>query len=169
MEQSVAAAELESALAALEDVRLGAASFRDTVTEWRERCGTPLISSALAHADDRASSRHRFSTTKELVYPNGISLLNLKNHTLLSYLHHLVALCALRLTAQSLGSQAGEQVVAQLVKDRLVLDKIAPLESKLRYQIEKLVRKADTAAEPQNDEDMLNGTFNVTPCSHHRG
>lgn len=66
---------------------------------------------------------------------------------------------ALKLQARSLTSKEGAQVVTALVKLRVVLEKIAPLEQRLKYQIEKLVRKADQADEPQDDEDVVNGAW----------
>lgn len=44
-----------------------------------------------------------------------------------------------------------------LVKLRIVLEKIGPLEGKLKYQIEKLVRKADQADEGVDEDDVANG------------
>jgi len=107
---------------------------------------------------------HRLNSTAELTYPSGISLLSLKNHLLLSYLHHLVALFTLKLSSTSLTSTEGGQVVASLVKLRVVLEKVAPLEQKLKYQVEKLVRKADQAAEGADQEDVLNGMFQTLTC-----
>lgn len=99
---------------------------------------------------------YRLSTSAELTYPTGISLLSLKNHLLLSYLHHLTTLFSLRLTSQPLKDNS---IVDSLVKLRVVLEKISPLEGKLKYQIEKLVRKADLAAEGGDDEDIVNGSL----------
>ncbi|PWN48592.1 hypothetical protein IE53DRAFT_389183 [Violaceomyces palustris] len=76
-------------------------------------------------------------------YPKGISLLTLKNETLLDYLHHLVLLSSHRLLGNSLVDAMGSQLVKGLVRLRLVLEKIKPLESRLRYQVDKLLRAAD--------------------------
>jgi U3 small nucleolar ribonucleoprotein protein LCP5 len=83
--------------------------------------------------------------------------LSLKNQLLLSYIHHLVAIFSLKLTSTSLTSAEGTDVVNSLVKLRVVLEKISPLEGKLKYQIEKLVRKADQAAEGADEDDVANG------------
>lgn len=99
----------------------------------------------------------RNASTSELSYPLGISLLSLKNQLLLSYIHHLVAIFSLKLTSTSLTSAEGTDVVNSLVKLRVVLEKISPLEGKLKYQIEKLVRKADQAAEGADEDDVANG------------
>ncbi|KAI5478994.1 myosin heavy chain [Pseudohyphozyma bogoriensis] len=103
------------------------------------------------------------SSTGELSYPSGISLLSLKNHLHLSYLHHLSSLLSLRLHSKSLTSPEGVQLVNGLVKLRVVLEKIGPLEGKLKYQIEKLVRKADAAAEGGDEEDVVNDPLAFRP------
>ncbi|ORY90754.1 hypothetical protein BCR35DRAFT_274744 [Leucosporidium creatinivorum] len=107
--------------------------------------------------------KHSLASTSELTYPTGISLLSLKNQLLLSYLHHLLAFFQLKLTSQSLTSTEGQEVVASLVKLRVVLEKISPLEGKLKYQIEKLVRKADQAAEGADDDDVANDPLAFRP------
>ncbi|GAA5829057.1 hypothetical protein JCM11251_004110 [Rhodosporidiobolus azoricus] len=110
--------------------------------------------------------KDRLASTNELSYPSGISLLSLKNHLLLSYLHHLVALFSIKLSSRSLASTEGPaDVVQQLVKLRVVLEKVAPLEQKLKYQVEKLVRKADQFDEEgaQGEEDVLNDPLAFRP------
>jgi len=91
---------------------------------------------------------------------DGISLLSLKHHIMLSYLQALTLLCAQRVLGQSLndraststqpfssserearGSQPGD-LVDSLIENRIVLEKVKTLESKMRYQIQKLVRLA---------------------------
>ncbi|KAK1996291.1 Sas10/Utp3/C1D family protein [Colletotrichum falcatum] len=84
---------------------------------------------------------------------NGISLLDTKNELLLSYLQNLVFLILLKLrNAKKQSGQNGnaddttEAVVKKLVELRLYLEKgVRPLEDKLRYQIEKILRTADDA------------------------
>ena len=85
---------------------------------------------------------------------DGISLLDVKNELLLSYLQNLVFLILLKLRQSKNGgpkSKAEERklddlVVKKLVELRLYLEKGArPLEDKLRYQIDKMLRAADDA------------------------
>ncbi|GAA6007906.1 hypothetical protein JCM11491_006532 [Sporobolomyces phaffii] len=134
-------ADLDQVRTLLADVRLGAESVREAAKGWKDR----------------------LASTAELSYPSGISLLSLKNHLLLSYLHHLVALFSLKLSSTSLTSTEGTQVVSALVKLRVVLEKVAPLEQKLKYQVEKLVRKADQAAEGADEQDVLNDPLAFRP------
>ncbi|KAK1585506.1 Sas10/Utp3/C1D family protein [Colletotrichum navitas] len=84
---------------------------------------------------------------------NGISLLDTKNELLLSYLQNLVFLILLKLRNAKIQSNRNgnaddttETVVKKLVELRLYLEKgVRPLEDKLRYQIEKILRAADDA------------------------
>ena len=87
---------------------------------------------------------------------NGLSLLDVKNELLLSYLQDLVFLILVKLRQSRHGAQKtrtdsdkgisdmGDAVVNRLVQLRLYLEKgVRPLEDKLRYQIEKVLRAAD--------------------------
>lgn len=79
---------------------------------------------------------------------NGISLLDVKNELLLSYLHNVVFLALIKLRSGPLdgskkGGEVGSEVVRDLVKLRLLLEKgVKPLETKLKYQIDKVVAAA---------------------------
>ncbi|KAF8520157.1 hypothetical protein BU17DRAFT_75716 [Hysterangium stoloniferum] len=104
---------------------------------------------------------------------DGISLLSLKHHMLLSYMQSLTLLSAHRILGHSLsartqppepfthpnrgerGNGAGD-VVDTLLEDKAVLEKVKQLENKMRYQIEKLVKIAeesvtDASADIVND------------------
>lgn len=88
---------------------------------------------------------------------DGLSLLDVKNELLLSYLEHMVFLIVLKLRNASSASGAesesdlslensdlGQSVVKKLVELRLYLEKgVRPLEEKLRYQVEKALRAAE--------------------------
>ncbi|CRK42159.1 hypothetical protein BN1708_008681, partial [Verticillium longisporum] len=85
---------------------------------------------------------------------NGISLLDVKNELLLSYLQNLVFLILLKLrnaktpakNDDDSADNATEPIVRKLVELRLFLEKgVRPLEEKLRYQIDKILRAADDA------------------------
>lgn len=79
---------------------------------------------------------------------NGISLLDVKNELLLSYLHNVVFLVLVKLRSKPLdgnkkGGEVGSEVIRDLVKLRLLLEKgVKPLETKLKYQIDKVVAAA---------------------------
>lgn len=90
----------------------------------------------------------RLQATDEMTYPSGISLMSAKNDTLLSYLQQLAVLMLARMEGEELPTEA----VKGLVRDRVIVEKMRPLESKLRYQVEKLLRKAESAASHANED-----------------
>ncbi|ORX69524.1 hypothetical protein DL89DRAFT_267721 [Linderina pennispora] len=75
----------------------------------------------------------------ELATGNGISFLEVKHHTLLSYISGLAQFSLMKLHGQQIN---GHKVVRDLVEDRTVLEKMKPLEQRLKYQIDKLLRNA---------------------------
>ncbi|KAE9978019.1 hypothetical protein EG328_001723 [Venturia inaequalis] len=81
---------------------------------------------------------------------NGISLLDLKNELFLSYLQNLVFLILLKLRHatdsenDSKSLELNEEATKKLVALRLYLEKgVKPLEGRLAYQINKVVKAAD--------------------------
>lgn len=85
---------------------------------------------------------------------DGISLLDVKNELLLSYLQNLIFLILVKLRKAKEAdasdsddeSSVDNEVVKKLVELRLYLEKgVRPMEDKLRYQIEKVLRAADDA------------------------
>ncbi|KAK0210215.1 hypothetical protein DFS33DRAFT_269929 [Desarmillaria ectypa] len=101
---------------------------------------------------------------------DGISLLSLKNHVLLSYMQSLLLLSCRRALSHSLATRSPPQrpfsdpdrdargdgpgdLVDSMIEGRIVLEKIKVLEGRMRYQIDKLVRlaKDDAAVDVTND------------------
>ncbi|PWY98382.1 hypothetical protein BCV70DRAFT_38455 [Testicularia cyperi] len=116
-----------------------------------EKTTTGLDTSLRAFERDMASS----STSQDFAYADGISLFSVKNDALLDYLHHLVALCVWKISGRSLKSGADQragQLVTNLVKLRLMLEKTRPLENRLKYQTDKLLRAA-----ADNDKEIMSG------------
>jgi len=107
------------------------------------------------------------SSSSDLDTKDGISLLSLKHHLMLSYLQSLVLLTSRRALGHTLaertppsasfsvpdrparGSGVGDRIDS-MVEARLVLEKIKVLEGRMQYQIEKLVRVAEAPAANQN-------------------
>lgn len=76
----------------------------------------------------------------------GISLLDVKNDLLLSYLQNLAFLVVIRLRHDSGDDTVRSEVIKKLVEVRVYLERgVRPLEGKLKYQIDKVVRAADDA------------------------
>ncbi|KAI9833731.1 MAG: hypothetical protein M1819_003464 [Sarea resinae] len=115
---------------------------------------------------------------------DGISLLDTKSELLLSYLQNLVFLIILKLRnhAQTVGTadrvngaqekvpngkggatetQLADEVVKKLVELRVYIERgVRPLEGRLKYQIDKVLRAADDVARSnaQKDAAAANGT-----------
>ncbi|XP_013794149.1 neuroguidin-like isoform X2 [Limulus polyphemus] len=73
----------------------------------------------------------------DLPTKKGITILEVKNHMLLSYLTNLTFLMWRKLNGQKI---SGETAVERLAEYRTVLEKIRPIEQKLKYQIDKLIK-----------------------------
>ncbi|CZR62181.1 related to RNA binding protein LCP5 [Phialocephala subalpina] len=90
---------------------------------------------------------------------DGISLLDVKNELFLSYLQNLVFLIILKLRhhkgdIEEQDEGLDDSVVKKLVELQVYLEKgVRPLESKLKYQIDKVLRAADDA---KRAEDAAN-------------
>lgn len=97
---------------------------------------------------------------------DGISLLDVKNEVLLSYLQNLVFLILLKIrnsksSDNADNSEIDESVRSKLVELRLYLEKGArPLEEKLRFSIERFLRTASDAQREEKakeESERLNG------------
>ncbi|KAI1826452.1 U3 small nucleolar ribonucleoprotein lcp5-like protein [Xylaria intraflava] len=93
---------------------------------------------------------------------NGVSLLDVKNELLLSYLQNLVFLILIKIRNAKGGESnssenstvISDHVVKKLVELRLYLEKgVRPLEERLRFQLDKIIRAADDA---DRNEEMEN-------------
>lgn len=130
-----------------------------------------LLSSFTTALDSAAS----VVPAEESILPpaNGISLLNVKNELLLSYIQHLTFLLLLKLRQSprvkdivkpEADDVEQEAVVKKLVELRVYLEKgVRPLEGRLKYQIDKVVNAvedADRAAQQQQQQTskLTNGT-----------
>lgn len=144
--------------------------FSTMETQYEEFCERlETMTNSMAAA--RVSLHSLQQKSQKFDMSNGISLLSLKHQVFISYLRSLVLVSSRRLLGHSLlersppklpfsaqnrdrrGSRAGDLVDA-MIEGRIVLEKIDALESKMRYQIEKLIRLAD---EPAQGTDVIEG------------
>lgn len=93
---------------------------------------------------------------------DGVSLLDVKNELLLSYLQNLVFLILLKIRnaknghSSSKSDDLSETVVKKLVELRLYLEKgVRPLEEKLRFQLDKILRAADNSDRSAQQAEVL--------------
>jgi len=121
-------------------------------------------------ADSFVAAKDAFPEDVESFTPpaDGISLLDVKNDLLLSYLQHLVFLILFRLkndpTPANESTNLGTQVTKKLIELRAYLDRgVRPLEGRLRYQIDKVLRAAEDADRAAARKAQVNGTSQRRP------
>lgn len=93
---------------------------------------------------------------KDLNTSKGISLLDVKCHTLISYLMDLTNVLVDKCKFQSIQDNPS---VERLVEQRTVLERIRPLEFKIKYQIDKLVKTALSGSVDPNDPDRFRASI----------
>lgn len=117
-----------------------------------------LLSTLMASLGDAVSILPK--ETALLPSKDGLSLLDTKNELFLSYVQNLVFLILVKLRHTSLKAASDEQaqdvaelnhdVVKKLAELRLYLDKgVKPLEARLKYQVDKIIKAADEVNQPR--------------------
>ncbi|XP_043284486.1 neuroguidin isoform X2 [Venturia canescens] len=84
----------------------------------------------------------------EVSTDKGLSFLEMKYHMLLSYLINLTYVVLRKCSGERI---EGDPSIDRLVEIRTVLEKIRPIDQKLKYQIDKLVKTAVTGTTGNND------------------
>ncbi|XP_042204904.1 neuroguidin-like [Homarus americanus] len=92
----------------------------------------------------------------ELNTAKGLSLLELKNQSFLSYMGNLTYLTLRKLKGAKIEDDPS---VDRLVETRTVLERIRPLEDKLKYQIDKHVKVAADGVVTGDDPSRLKGNI----------
>ncbi|KAF9311019.1 hypothetical protein BG003_007850 [Podila horticola] len=77
--------------------------------------------------------------TKEIDTSKGLSFLEVKYHILLEYITNLSFVMYRKLSGESIQDHPA---IHSLIEERTILEKMKPVEQKLKYQIDKLVRAA---------------------------
>ncbi len=84
---------------------------------------------------------HNRLNSGEISTEKGISFLEVKSHLLIDYLINLVYLMLLKVDGMTI---SGASVVERLTEIRTVIEKVRPVDLKLKYQIDKLVKIASS-------------------------
>lgn len=84
----------------------------------------------------------------EMSTDSGLSFLEMKYHMLLSYLINITYVVLRKVSGQKI---EGDPSIDRLVEIRTVLERIRPIDHKLKYQIDKLVKAAVTGTADAND------------------
>ncbi|KAL2005554.1 hypothetical protein VTN00DRAFT_10047 [Thermoascus crustaceus] len=128
------------------------------------------ITSCLSTAGSSLPKTHKDAPSDVSIEPpqDGISLLDTKSDLLLSYLHNLVFLILFQLHELSSsktgstedGKDAGDSaslrddIVKKLAELRIYLDRgVRPLEGRLKYQVDKVVKAAEDAERAQRSAE----------------
>ncbi|XP_003382464.1 PREDICTED: neuroguidin-like [Amphimedon queenslandica] len=110
--------------------------------------------------NNHVTTLHQYIKRQEFSTEKGISLLELKFHLMLNYLINLVQIMLLKAKGESILPQqegeGGSLAVDRLIELRVVLEKMRPLEMKLKYQIDKLVKAASSTGLAVSVNDPLN-------------
>ncbi|KAJ3181016.1 Serine/threonine-protein kinase smg1 [Geranomyces variabilis] len=136
------AAKLSPASAAA--VRKDAAAFVTLIADLKEK---------LAELRLRLGPTVDSAKAGDMQTAKGVSLLEVKVHSMLSYLTNLAFYLLLKLHGKAV---SGHAAIDRLVELRIVMEKTKPLEQKLKYQIDKLV-KAASMADDQSAATGANG------------
>lgn len=140
----------------------------DTLTEEDEEIAGQLpeycallndITNKANDVNDHVTTLHQYIKRQEFSTEKGISLLELKFHLMLNYLINLVQIMLLKAKGESIlppEGEGGSLAVDRLIELRVVLEKMRPLEMKLKYQIDKLVKAASSTGLAVSVNDPLN-------------
>ncbi|KAE9554987.1 hypothetical protein FO519_001805 [Halicephalobus sp. NKZ332] len=124
-----------------------------------------VIADCLKTSEEVLTEINRFkSTVKDNVAKTkeGISFFDVKNHELLAYLADLSFL----MSKMSMGTSIeGDPAIDRLLKRRIILEKMKPIESKLRPQVDRLVgvKSASTATQTMRARPDQNPKKYVPP------
>uniref|UniRef100_T1GCF7 Neuroguidin n=1 Tax=Megaselia scalaris TaxID=36166 RepID=T1GCF7_MEGSC len=86
----------------------------------------------------------------ELSTEYGLSFLEVKYHMLLDYLINLTYIVLRKTSGDEID---GDPAIDRLIEIRTVLEKIRPIDQKLRYQIDKLVKTANFGDDDDEEDD----------------
>lgn len=163
--------QVQDCCSTLEEMKESMSSVREVIKSLQKKC----VTESYWLEQYLKLSAYRVSAP-DFDLKDGISLLSVKSHLMVSYLQSLVLLSARRALGDSLaertpptepfsstsrgtrGSGAGDRVDS-MIEGRVTLEKIKALESKMKYQIEKLVRVAEESAEAA--KNAVNGMFPI--------
>lgn len=157
----------------MDEMRKSMTSARDVIRSLREK----LVEELFAINCRINVTLFRQKNTSDFDFTDGISLLSIKHHLMLSYLQSLILTVSRQILGHTLaertapnavfsdltraarGAGAGDRIDS-MVETRLILEKIRPLEERMKYQIDKLVRMAEE--DPSASRDIANGVFSET-------
>lgn len=118
----------------------------DVQNEMMNLIGT--IDSTVPQIKDSLSNLRNMISSSKSSTQKGLSILDVKNNMMLMYLSNLMHIILKKCSGNSI---QGDQSIERLVEIRTVLERIRPIEHKLKYQIDKLIKTATTGTIDEND------------------
>ncbi|XP_037557987.2 neuroguidin-like, partial [Dermacentor silvarum] len=137
-----------------------------TIADRGHETEVPEFLASLKEVKDKASCvsaavgslLSRVKNKKQLNTAAGLSFLEMKNHVMLSYLLDLTHIIWCKVSGKSID---GDPSIRRLVQARTVLERIRPIDQKLKYQVDKVVRTATLGT--LNADDPLR--FRANPAA----
>ncbi|KAG5519578.1 hypothetical protein PMAC_001733 [Pneumocystis sp. 'macacae'] len=131
-------------------------------------CSDVSLLLSTIHIALQQSKKSLKDLTSLLPVDKGISLLSLKSHLFLSYLHNLVLLILVKIRGESISEGKYVSIVERLIELRIILEKgVHPIETKLRYQIDKILTIVEkhAASEETHSEKIDALSYKPNPTS----
>jgi U3 small nucleolar RNA-associated protein 3 len=94
---------------------------------------------SVSEVRDRLEPLHAQVRARQLPTSSGVALLQLKLQLLLSYCTNIAFYLLLKANGKTVRDHP---VVASLLRHRVLIDRLAPLDKKMRYRVQKLLRTA---------------------------
>lgn len=107
---------------------------------------------SVAEVRERLEPLHAQVRARQLPTSSGVALLQLKLQLLLSYCTNIAFYLLLKATGRTVRDHP---VVAALLRHRVLIDRLAPLDKKMRYRVQKLLRTAaDGVSAAETGDEM---------------
>jgi len=90
----------------------------------------------------------------------GISLLHLKNVMMVDYMTNLLYLTMKKTQGKSI---LDDQAIERIVENRTVMEKMRPMEKKIKYQMDKFIRLADSSTDENASAAAANDPLHFKP------
>lgn len=123
--------------------------FRSLATEAAQKSDN--ASSLLQNLNDRLLSFDDDVEEDKILTKNGLGFLELKNLIMLEYVSDLSFLLLMKCHGKKLD---GAKSIERIVENRTVLEKMRPIEKKLKYQIDKYVKVAESGGEIRPEDPL---------------
>jgi len=123
--------------------------FRSLVTEAAQKADN--ISALLLDLNEKIISCNDEIEKDKILTKNGLGFLELKNVVMLEYVSDLSLLLLMKCHGKKI---EGAKAIERIVENRTVLEKMKPIEKKLKYQIDKYIKVAENGGKIRPDDPI---------------